>query len=112
MNKFVGVPQPDSPHKPLLNLVNSVHIGAGASHDALSVSRENFHQRRRQKTTSKGARIEGEIARRLACYFNMIGPRDGSCTTIRFLSQRPLLPAERAQGLPSFGDDRFQSGCG
>ena len=31
MNTFVGVPQPDSPHKPLLNLVNSVHIGAGAS---------------------------------------------------------------------------------
>ena len=31
MNTFVGVPQPDSPHKTLLNLVNSVHIGAGAS---------------------------------------------------------------------------------
>jgi hypothetical protein len=31
MNTFVGVPQPDSPHKPLLNLVDSVHIGAGAS---------------------------------------------------------------------------------
>ncbi len=29
MNRFVGVPQPDSPHKPLLNLVDSVHIGAG-----------------------------------------------------------------------------------
>jgi hypothetical protein len=52
MNTFVGVPQPDSRHKPLLNLVNSVHINAGASQDLvlLVASRKNFHERRRQKT--------------------------------------------------------------
>jgi hypothetical protein len=33
-------------------------------------------------------------------------------TILRILSRRPLLPSERAEGLPSFGDDRFQSGCG
>jgi hypothetical protein len=33
-------------------------------------------------------------------------------TILRILSRRPLLPSERAEGLPSFGDGRFQSGCG
>ena len=30
-NTFVGVPQPDSPHKPLSNLVNSARVDACAS---------------------------------------------------------------------------------
>lgn len=34
--------------------------------------------------------------------------RIASCTTIRFLSTRPLLPDGPTQRLPSFGDHRFQ----
>jgi hypothetical protein len=34
MNTFVGVPQPDSPHKPLPTLVDSARVGARTSHGA------------------------------------------------------------------------------
>jgi hypothetical protein len=33
-NTFVGVPQPDSAHKPLLNLVDSARVGSRTSHGA------------------------------------------------------------------------------
>jgi hypothetical protein len=48
---FVGVPQPDSSRKPLSILVESARVGAHfARRDALPLSRQDSHQRRRRKT--------------------------------------------------------------
>ena len=74
---FVEVPQPDSAHKPLLTLVDSVHMGAATSHVAV------FSSQREQDFVGK---LASRSTRRSHARFDPVRAR------IRTLLARLLLP--------------------